>query len=80
MDRIRSAGQDGLHFVWAGSHDIAEPHYFRIEGPVTVVEFDNTEDNANHVHCVWRDPGNDFGQDILAQHRAAQHATSNSHA
>ena len=80
MDRIRSAGQDGLHFVWAGSHDIAEPHYFRIEGPVTLVEFDNTEDNANHVHCVWRDPGNDFGQDILAQHRAAQHATSNPHA
>ena len=56
MDRIRAAGQDDLHFVWAGSHRIDEPHYFRIEGPVTLIEFDNTEDNANHVHCVWRDP------------------------
>lgn len=74
MDRIRLVGQDDLHFVWAGSHRIEEPHYFRIEGPVTLVEFDNTEDSANHVHCVWRDPTNDFGQDILAQHRAAQHA------
>ena len=76
-----NAGQDDLHFVWAGSHRIDEPHYFRLEGPVTLVEFDNTEDNANHVHCVWRDPTNDFGVDILAQHRAAQHAgpASSSH-
>ncbi|MBB2910656.1 hypothetical protein FHS43_001919 [Streptosporangium becharense] len=73
MDRIRKAGHDELHFVWAGAHDIARPHYFRIEGPVTLIEFDNTEDDADHVHCVWRDPGNDFGADILAEHRAAQH-------
>ena len=76
MDRIRSAGHDDLHFVWAGSHRIEEPHYFRVEGPVTLIEFDNTEDNANHVHCVWRDPTNDFGVDVLAQHRAAQHPTA----
>ena len=76
MDRIRGAGQDDLHFVWAGSHRIDQPHYFRVEGPVTLVEFDNTEDGANHVHCVWRDPGNDFGLDVLAQHRAAQHPSS----
>ena len=75
MDRIRTAGHDDLHFVWAGSHRIEEPHYFRLEGPVTLIEFDNTEDDANHVHCVWRDPTNDFGVDILAQHRAAQHPT-----
>jgi len=73
MDRIRAAGQDELHFVWAGSHRIQQPHYFRVEGPVTLIEFDNTEDDANHVHCVWRDPTNDFGVDVLAQHRAAQH-------
>ena len=80
LDRIRAAGQDDLHLVWAGSHDIARPHYFRIEGPVTLIEFDNTEDNANHVHCVWRDPENDFGQDILTQHREAQHPAPSSHA
>ena len=73
MDRIRAAGPDSLHFVWAGAHRIEQPHYFRLEGPVTLIEFDNTEDDANHVHCVWRDPTNDFGVDILAQHRAAQH-------
>jgi hypothetical protein len=73
LDRIRAAGLDELHLVWAGSHHIEQPHYFRVEGPVTLIEFDNTEDNANHVHCVWRDPGNDFGTDILARHRAAQH-------
>lgn len=76
MDRIRGAGQNDLHFVWAGSHRIDEPHYFRVEGPVTLIEFDNTEDNANHVHCVWRDPENDFGFDILARHRAAQHRST----
>jgi len=42
---------------------------------VTLVEFDNTEDDANHVRCVWRNPTNDFGVDILAQHRAAQHGS-----
>ena len=75
MDRVRAAGYDDLHFVWAGAHRIEDPHYFRIEGPVTLIEFDNAEDDANHVHCVWRDPTNDFGADVLAQHRAAQHQT-----
>jgi hypothetical protein len=73
MDRIRKAGQDELHFAWAGGHSIEAPHYFRIEGPVTLVEFDNTEDDANHVHAVWRDPTNDFGLDLLDEHRKAQH-------
>ncbi|MDQ2850562.1 MAG: DUF3500 domain-containing protein [Actinomycetota bacterium] len=78
MDRIRSAGFDDLHFVWAGGKRVDLPHYFRLEGPTTLIEFDNTEDNANHVHCVWRDPTNDFGDDILARHRAAQHPASES--
>lgn len=73
MDRIRRADDDQLHFVWAGGHRLDLPHYFRIEGPVTLIEFDNTEDNANHIHAVWRDPSNDFGIDVLAEHRAAQH-------
>jgi hypothetical protein len=69
MDRIESAGGvDELHFAWAGGTSIAEPHYFRIQGPVTLIEFDNAEDTANHVHSVWRDPSNDFGADLLMQH------------
>ncbi len=42
--------------------------YFRIQGRVTLVEFDNVEDDANHVPSLWRDPGNDFGADLLLEH------------
>ncbi len=69
MDRIAAAGGvEELHFAWAGGTSIDQPHYFRIQGAVTLVEFDNAEDNANHVHSVWRDPANDFGADLLIQH------------
>ena len=69
MDRIASAGGvDELHFAWAGGTSIDLPHYFRIQGQVTLIEFDNAEDNANHIHSVWRDPSNDFAADLLMQH------------
>lgn len=69
MDRIATAGGvDQLHFAWAGGTSIDQPHYFRIQGPVTLIEFDNAEDNGNHVHSVWRDPSNDFAADLLMQH------------
>jgi hypothetical protein len=72
MDRIAAAGGvEELHFAWAGGTSIDQPHYFRIQGPATLVEFDNAEDNANHVHSVWRDPSNDFGADLLIQHHLA---------
>ncbi len=78
MDRIAAAGGvEDLHFAWAGGTSIEQPHYFRIQGPVTLVEFDNAEDNANHVHSVWRDPVNDFGADLLIQHLLEhEHGTS----
>ena len=76
MDRIATAGGVGeLHFAWAGGASIDQPHYFRIQGPVTLIEFDNAEDNANHVHSVWRDPANDFGVDLLMQHHLAHDHT-----
>ena len=76
MDRIAAAGGVGeLHFAWAGGTSIDQPHYFRIQGPVTLIEFDNAEDNANHVHSVWRDPANDFGADLLIQHHLAHDHT-----
>ncbi|WP_434599014.1 DUF3500 domain-containing protein [Streptomyces sp. A5-4] len=69
MDRIAAAGGvDDLHFAWAGGTSVKQPHYFRIQGPVTLVEFDNAEDDANHVHSVWRAPSNDFGADLLLRH------------
>lgn len=69
MDRIAAAGGvEDLHFAWAGGTTIDQPHYFRIQGDATLIEFDNAEDNANHVHSVWRDPSNDFASDLLLQH------------
>lgn len=76
MDRITAAGGvEELRFAWAGGTSVDQPHYFRIQGPVTLVEFDNAEDNANHVHSVWRDPSNDFGADLLMQHHLAHDHT-----
>ena len=77
MDRIATAGGvAALHFAWAGGTSVDKPHYFRIQGPATVIEFDNAEDNANHVHSVWRDPSNDFGADLLMQHHLAHDHTA----
>lgn len=79
MDRIAAAGGvEQLHFAWAGGTSIERPHYFRIQGPVTLIEFDNAEDDANHVHSVWRDPVNDFGADLLIRHHL-EHDHTGSH-
>jgi hypothetical protein len=80
MDRIRKANADALHFAWAGGTDYEAGHYYRIQGPVTLIEFDNTEDNANHVHSVWRDPENDFGEDLLMKHLVEEHGAVDFHA
>ncbi len=57
-----------LHWAWAGPLDPAEPHYYRIHGGNFVVEFDNRQNKANHIHSVWRDVGNDFANDVLGRH------------
>ncbi|HEV2243962.1 MAG TPA: DUF3500 domain-containing protein, partial [Streptosporangiaceae bacterium] len=62
-----------LHFAWAGSTEPHRPHYYRIQGPRLLVEYDNTQRDANHAHSVWRDPVGDFGRDVLADHYAASH-------
>jgi Protein of unknown function (DUF3500) len=64
---------DGVHFAWAGPTAPGEPHYYRLQGPRLLIEWDNTQSNANHAHSVWRDPTSDFGLDVLARHRAAHH-------
>jgi hypothetical protein len=65
---------DAVHFAWAGPTALGEPHYYRLQGPRLLIEWDNTQSNANHAHSVWRDPTSDFGLDVLARHRAAHHA------
>jgi hypothetical protein len=62
---------DEVHFGWAGNQNPGQPHYFRLTGPHILAEYDNTQRSANHAHSVWRDPGGDFGLDLLAAHRRA---------
>lgn len=62
-----------LWFAWAGPVERGEPHYYRVQGPGLLVEYDNTQRGANHIHTVWRDPERDFGGDALAAHRLAHH-------
>ena len=64
---------NGVHFAWAGSTDPGEPHYYRLQGPGFLAEWDNTQRAANHAHSVWRNPESDFGLDALARHRAVHH-------
>ncbi|MGV3754432.1 MAG: DUF3500 domain-containing protein, partial [Verrucomicrobiota bacterium] len=73
MAQIEKAGLNGILFAWAGSMKRDEGHYYRIQGPTFLIEYDNTQNNANHVHAVWRDFNGDFGEDILSKHYAQEH-------
>jgi hypothetical protein len=68
LGKILKAGVDKIGFAWAGGLERGEPHYYRIQGPTFLIEYDNTQNNANHVHSVWRDFEGDFGEDLLKQH------------
>lgn len=68
LARIDRAGFGKLHFGWAGSIEPGKPHYYRIHGPTVLIEYDNTQNNANHIHTVWRDLERDFGGDLLRSH------------
>jgi hypothetical protein len=71
---ITSASPDQVFFAWAGGLERGEPHYYRVQGPTFLLEYDNTQDHANHVHAVWRDLKNDFGEDILREHYDQSHS------
>jgi hypothetical protein len=68
LSKLRAVGLDNVYFAWAGGSEPGQPHYYRIQGPTFVVEYDNTQDNANHIHTVWRDFDHDFGLDPLRAH------------
>lgn len=70
LDKIQKAGFGKLHFAWAGDGEPGQGHYYRIQGPTFLIEYDNTQGGANHIHSVWRDLENDFGRDVLAEHYA----------
>jgi len=71
--KIIDAGLENLTFAWAGVTDKSDGHYYRIQGPMLLIEFDNTQNNANHIHTVVRDLTNDFAEDLLQEHYATEH-------
>ena len=73
MEKIEKAGIENLSFAWAGSLQPGAAHYYRIQGPMLLIEYDNTQNNANHVHTVVRDLTNDFAEDILREHYQKDH-------
>jgi hypothetical protein len=74
MASYDEAALDALHFAWAGSTEPGAPHYYRVQGPRLLLEWDNTQRGANHAHSVWRDPENDFGLDVLRAHHRNHHS------
>ena len=67
---------DRTAFAWAGPPDFGAPHYYRVQGERVLIEYDCTQNDANHTHSVLRDPEGDFGDDPLAQHYALDHVRS----
>jgi Protein of unknown function (DUF3500) len=59
--------------LWTGPIDPGRAHYYRIHGPTVLIELDNTQNDANHIHSVWHDPRNDFGADLLRAHYERGH-------
>jgi hypothetical protein len=70
--QINEAGRN-IYFAWSGGINRGDPHYYRVQTPLFLIELDDTQDDANHIHSVWRDVTRDFGQDLLQQHYEANH-------
>ncbi|MCA9257782.1 MAG: DUF3500 domain-containing protein, partial [Planctomycetales bacterium] len=75
LAEIEAAGWDKVHFAWAGGEHVGDPHYFRITSPAALIEYDNTQNEANHVHLVWHSSTNDFANRWLKLHlESSDHA------
>jgi hypothetical protein len=68
MAMLRTEDKNDIRFGWAGGLVRGEPHYYRLQGKTFLIEFDNTQNNANHIHMVWRDFNGDYGEDLLKEH------------
>jgi len=68
LAKLRAAGLDKIAFAWAGEAERGKKHYYRVQGPTFLIEFDNTQNDGNHIHSVWRDFNGDFGHDLLREH------------
>ncbi len=73
LERIRKADLNLIVFAWAGSTKPGQGHYYRLVGPTFIIEYDNTQNDANHVHTIWHDRKHDFGHDLLKDHYENDH-------
>ena len=71
-EQIKKAGKN-IYFAWAGGVNRGDPHYYRVQTPQFLIEYDCTQDGANHIHSVWRDFAGDWGEDLLAEHYRSSH-------
>jgi len=74
-----SEGFDAIRFAWAGATERGKPHYYRVQGPKFLIEYDSSQDDGNHIHTVWRDFTGDFGRDLLREHHSMARGTSHRH-
>ena len=66
--KLKKAGVEKIGFAWAGPIERGQKHYYRVQGPTFLIEYDNTQNDGNHIHSVWRDWDGDFGRDLLREH------------
>jgi hypothetical protein len=71
--KLRKAGLEKIAFAWAGDAERGKKHYYRIQGPTFLIEHDNSQNDGNHIHSIWRDFNGDFGRDLLREHIAKAH-------
>ncbi len=77
--RVRDGGIEQIRFGWAGSTERGKPHYYRVQGPLFLIEYDSSQNNGNHIHSVWRDFNGDFGRDLLREHYESAKGTGHRH-
>jgi hypothetical protein len=71
MERLKKAGVENIAFAWCGETEKGKKHYYRVQGPTFLIEYDNSQNDGNHIHSVWRDFNGDFGADLLREHLKA---------
>ena len=79
LARAKQGGVEAIRFGWAGSIARGKPHYYRVQGPLFLIEYDASQNDGNHIHTVWRDFTGDFGRDLLREHYAAARGSSHRH-
>lgn len=79
LARAKQGGIEAIRFGWAGATARSGPHYYRVQGPAFLIEYDASQSDGNHIHTVWRDFTGDFGRDLLREHYAAARGTRHRH-